>query len=83
MSAGPLRRVMDCVDAGSTSVIEVSGDTGLPTDVVRAALEQLRRMGRLPQQPIAMQCPPRGCGSCDVSGCGSGPVVLTLGRRGA
>lgn len=83
MSAGPLRMVLDCVQAGGTSVIEVSSRTGLPTDVVRAALEQLQRMGHLPQQPIAMQCPPRGCGSCDVSGCGSGAVMLTLGRRSA
>jgi hypothetical protein len=80
VSRGPLQEVLDAVDGGALTATELSRVTGLSTDLVRAALEQLQRMGRLAAEPVAMGCPPQGCGTCADAACSSGPVLVTLSR---
>ncbi|MFT3968931.1 MAG: hypothetical protein QM695_01285 [Micropruina sp.] len=70
--SGPVTTVLDALHQGVGSVTEVSRRTGLRVDVVRAAADQLVRMGRAQQCQLAVGCPPAGCGDC----------VLTCARRG-
>ena len=95
--SGPLTAVLHAFESGAGSLAEVGRRTGLASDVVAAAVEQLVRMGRLESRELAMGCPSTGCGGCasgaldGTPGCGAaapdpgrrGPalVVLTLRRR--
>ncbi len=76
--------MLDAIDDGALTVTEISASTGVGTEMVRTALEQLRRMGRLSSEPISVGCPPSGCGSCAVAStgeCATGPVLVGLSLR--
>lgn len=91
----PLQAVLAAVEQGCGSVDEISRATGLDRDPVRAALDHLRRMGRLEARELSMGCPGGGCGSCasgtaeGTAGCGAagpsatrrGPVLVQLSVR--
>ncbi|CAI9407571.1 hypothetical protein AESSP_01848 [Aestuariimicrobium sp. T2.26MG-19.2B] len=95
--SAPLSSVLAAFGAGALSLDEVADRTGLDRDVVDAAVDHLRRMGRLRATELAVGCPSGGCGSCAsgrpdaTAGCGaaapsahrSGPVLvqLSLPRR--
>ncbi|HET8601976.1 MAG TPA: FeoC-like transcriptional regulator [Segeticoccus sp.] len=95
MSASPSRAVLDAFAAGATSVDQVAGRTGLSADVVRTAVDQLVRLGRMDAKELTVGCPDGGCGSCASgtadggAGCGasgpsmrrSGPVLVSLAVR--
>lgn len=82
MSQGTLRSVLDAIDGGALTVVEVSSASGLPQERVRAALDTLQAMGRLSAQSLSAGCPPAGCGSCSVADdCVTGPVLIGLSRR--
>ncbi len=92
---GPLSVVLAAFGAGVTSVDEVCARTGLSRDVVDAAIDHLRRSGRLKATELALGCPSGGCGSCasgqvgGTAGCGAtgpssqrrGPVLVQLSLR--
>ena len=93
MSA-PLRQVLDAFTAGAGSRGEVARRTGLPSDVVDAAIEHLLRIGRLDAKELATSCPGGGCRGCasgvdGAPGCGAdspspvrrGPVLVQLTVR--
>jgi hypothetical protein len=61
---GPLRAVLAAVDAGEVTVVGLVRATGLPRDVVAAAVEHLTLTQRLSTLPLT--CPPAGCGGCPV-----------------
>ncbi|MBK8445457.1 MAG: hypothetical protein IPL41_01680 [Micropruina sp.] len=74
MVAGPLTTVLGALQDGAGSLGDVSRRTGLRLDVVRAASDQLVRMGRVQQCPLTLGCAAGGCGACPqaVEGrCGS------------
>lgn len=90
----PLRAVLAALADGAPSRHALAESTGLPRDVVDAALEHLVRMGRVEARELAVGCPDGGCGSCasgqgDAPGCGaagpsrarSGPVLVSLSVR--
>jgi hypothetical protein len=92
--ARPLQAVLDAFTAGAASLDEVSRVTGLPRDLVDAAVDHLVRMGRVSAQELTVGCPDGGCGSCasgsgGSAGCGasgpsaarSGPVLVALSVR--
>lgn len=82
MIRGSLRTVLDAIDGGALTVMEVSAATHLPQDVVRAALDTLQATGRLSTESLSGGCPPAGCGSCAVADdCVTGPVLIGLSRR--
>ncbi|MGN6608625.1 MAG: FeoC-like transcriptional regulator [Jatrophihabitans sp.] len=82
----PLRSVLDAIADGARSRHDLVTRTGLPLDVVDAAVEHLVRIGRLESTELAAGCPGGGCGSCasgvgDTPGCGaSGPSPVRSGR---
>ncbi len=67
MVSGPVTMVLDALNQGVGSVTEVSRRTGLRVDVVRAAADQLVRMGRAQECQLAVGCPPGGCGDCALA----------------
>lgn len=76
---GPLRSVVGALDAGATTRRAVVEQTGLPRDVVDAAVEHLVRVGRLTASRLTAGCPREGCGSCPVaSGCDGGRSALMV-----
>lgn len=77
MSAGPLRAVLDAIDSGALTSLEIRDRTSLPYETIRTALEQLERMGRLTSEQVAVGCPPAGCGSCDLTA-SCGPRLIGL-----
>lgn len=90
----PLRAVLESIEAGRSSVPDIAARTGLPPDIVRGAVDQLVRLGRLSAEAMAFGCPTSGCGSCPSgrggsAGCGTtgpaaqrqGPVLVTLRVR--
>lgn len=82
--SGPLSIVLAQVDAGISSVAEMSRRTGVAPDLLRAAMDHLVRTGRITTRSLALGCPPQGCGGCAVTGCGSsgtGRTSLTLLSR--
>lgn len=82
MSRGSLRAVLDAIDDGALTVVEVAASSGLSRDVVRAALDTLQATGRLSAESLSGGCPPAGCGSCAVADdCVTGPVLIGLSRR--
>lgn len=84
MVSGPLSIVLTQVEAGISSIAEMSRRTGLAPDVLRAAMDHLVRTGRITTRSLALGCPPQGCGGCAVTGCassGAGRTSLTLLSR--
>jgi hypothetical protein len=94
VSAGPLRAVLTAFDEGASSLDDVSRRTGLPRELVDAAVDHLVRMGRIQSKELTIGCPDGGCGSCasgsgGSAGCGadgpsatrSGPVLVALTVR--
>lgn len=94
--SGPLSLVLAEIAAGTPTVTAMIRNTGLPDDVVRAALDHLVRSGRVTSAELSIGCPSGGCGSCDSAlasgspGCGRaapdparrpGLVSLSLTRR--
>lgn len=90
----PLRAVLESIEAGTSSVADVAARTGLQPDVVRGAVDNLVRLGRLSAEAMAFGCPSGGCGSCasargGTPACGlsrasaqrQGPVLVTLRVR--
>ena len=65
--AGSVTAVLDALQHGAGSLTEVSRRTGLRVDVVRAAADQLVRLGRAQECPLAVGCPPAGCGDCTLA----------------
>ncbi|MFT3862260.1 hypothetical protein [Micropruina sp.] len=65
---GPVTAVLDALNDGAGSLAEVRRRTGLRADVVRAAADHLVRTGRVQQCPLALGCPPDGCGGCSLKG---------------
>jgi hypothetical protein len=63
-AGGPLRAVLRAVDDGAATVAGLVHATGLPRDVVVAAVEHLTRTGRFASLPP--RCPPTGCRGCAV-----------------
>jgi len=65
--------------ARSTS--DIARLTGLPTDVVSAAIDHLIQVGELAAEPLATGCPEEACGGCALAahGCAGQPVSF-LGR---
>jgi len=59
------------------SVREICHRTGLPRDLVDAALDHLVRTGRLKAESLASGCPEGACGGCAAR---HGCPVATLGR---
>ena len=79
MSGGPLRGVLDAIDAGALTAYDIHRATSLPYETIRTALEHLQRMGRLSPEPVATGCPPDGCGGCALT-TACGPVLIGLSR---
>lgn len=91
-SVRPLNAVLQAFDEGATSLDDIALRTSLSRDVVSAAVDHLRRMGRIEAKELSMGCPGGGCGSCasghhdGTPGCGSagpsperrGPVLVQL-----
>lgn len=65
-TGGPLRAVLRAVEGGEVTVAGLVAATGLPRDVVVAAVEHLTRSGRFASLPP--RCPPSGCRTCAVVG---------------
>lgn len=74
--AGPLTLVRRALAGGSVhDRRDLARVTGLPVDVVAAALEHLVQVGVVRAEPLAAGCPSTGCGGCPAStpgGCTSG-----------
>lgn len=95
MSTGVASRVLAAFADGATSVADAAARTGLPEDTVRAAVDQLVRLGRMDAAAMQTGCPSGGCGSCasgaadGTSACGApgpsatrrGPVLVQLRVR--
>ena len=91
----PLNAVLDAFEGGASTIDDIVTSTGMPRDVVLAAVDHLRRMGRLEARELVAGCPSGGCGSCAFShgdgtpGCGApsasperrGPVLVQLSLR--
>lgn len=86
MSVGPLRAVLDAMEAGAASTPAVVAATGLAPAIVDGAIEQLERLGRVRIETLAFGCPGGGCGTClwrsqDGPGCGSSTPSARAGAR--
>ncbi len=91
----PLNAVLEAFERGASTLDEIATRTGLRRDVVLAAVDHLRRMGRLEAREMTAGCPSGGCGSCAFAhgdgtpGCGAsaaslqrrGPVLVQLSLR--
>lgn len=66
---GPVTAVLDALTDGAGSLGEVRRRTGLRAEVVRAAADHLVRAGLVQQCPLAVGCPPEGCGGCALQVC--------------
>lgn len=90
--AGPLTLVRQALAAGTAqSRRDLARVTGLPADVVDAALDHLVQLGAVRAESLSSGCPASGCGGCPAStprGCASGSgsaggaVLLTLAPTG-
>ncbi|MBK9740164.1 MAG: hypothetical protein IPO93_11730 [Actinobacteria bacterium] len=72
----PLSAVLSAVSTGANTVGEIATRTGLSPDVVDAAVEHLRRMGKIGAVSLSSGCPDGGCTGC---GSPSGSGCLTIG----
>lgn len=66
-TAGPLRSVLDAVASGIPSVQGVVAATGLPRDVVEAAVDHLVRAGLLTSPNLAGSCSLVACRACPLA----------------
>lgn len=86
MSRGrPLHAVLHAFEQGASTIDEVASRTGMPSDVVVAAVDHLRRMGRLEARELVAGCPGGGCGSCAFAAAGTpgcAAAGAAPGRRG-
>ena len=81
-TASPLRAVLAQLDAGAPTLDEVARRTGLPRDVVGAAVDHLVRLGRVTSSTLGTACPDDGCATCPSgSGCPSTGTPAPAGRR--
>jgi hypothetical protein len=93
--SSPLRAVLAALADGAPSRAAVAASTGLPRDVVDAAVGHLLRIGRLDAVPLTVGCPETSCGRCvfrraGSSGCGgvrpsarrARPGLVSLSVRG-
>lgn len=78
---GPLTSVLEQVEAGTPTLVEIARRTGLSEEVARAAVDHLLRSGRLAADQVPIGCPPGGCGGCAVAASCSQPVMLSLSVR--
>lgn len=62
-AVAPMRAVLDAIADGASSSPEVSAATQLDIGVVRAAMDQLVRLGRL-EVTVLGRCSTGGCGTC-------------------
>jgi hypothetical protein len=83
--------VLDAARRGTASRADLAARTGLPPDVVDAAVDHLIRTGALHAETLGSACPAGGCAGCGAPtghGCGDaaartpGPVLITLGPVG-
>jgi hypothetical protein len=90
----PLRAVLQSFEAGATSVADITQDTGLSLDLVRAVMDQLIAMGKLRATALSSGCPVAApdCGACasasaDGAACqpepkqARGPVLIELNTK--
>lgn len=91
----PLHAVLDAFERGASTIDEIAGLTELSRDVIVAAVDHLRRMGRIEATGMVAGCPGGGCGSCAFAhgdgapGCGApgpspqrtGAVLVQLSLR--
>lgn len=93
-AAAPLRAVRAAIEDGSGTLRQIADVTGLPADVVAAAIDHLVRAGSLTASTLSIGCPEGGCGGCASGagtspGCGAaapssarrGPVLIALSPR--
>jgi hypothetical protein len=79
---GPLRAVLEAFASGVTVRADVCRITGLPRDVVDAAIGHLVRVGRITAKPLSMGCSESACGGCVFASPRSAACSL-IGRRPA
>ncbi|WP_353356686.1 hypothetical protein [Intrasporangium sp. DVR] len=75
--ARPLSAVLGAIRSGSGSVAAVEHATGLPRDVVEAAVDHLARVGRLTSESLSFGCPASGCGGCLLAARGDRPCAVS------
>ena len=81
-ATSPLRAVLAELDAGAPTLDEVARRTGLPRDVVGAAVDHLVRLGRVTSSALSTACPDDGCGTCPAgSACDAHGAPAPAGRR--
>lgn len=77
------------MQSGAHQRSDVVRETGLPADVVDAAIDHLVRIGRLTAQPLSSGCPAGGCSGCgspsghgcsDAAARTPGPVLISIAR---
>jgi hypothetical protein len=75
--AGPLSQIAAAfADPACRSVADLERATGLPRDVLDAALDHLVRTGQLRAETLASGCPEDACGSCAIrQGCSARPAA--------
>lgn len=66
----PLRSVLAAFTAGATSRDALCRITGLPRDVVDAAIDHLVRTGRIEASTLSTGCADGGCGGCVLAHAG-------------
>jgi hypothetical protein len=79
---GPLRAVLDAFASGATTRADVCRITGVPRDVVDAAIDHLVRVGRVSGKPLSIGCSDRACGGCVFTSTGPAGACFIAPRRG-
>jgi hypothetical protein len=77
---GPLVAVLNAFSQGARTRDAACRTSGLPDDVVDAAIDHLLRIGRLSLLPLASDCSPGGCGGCPIAEAGKGCSIRTARR---
>lgn len=72
---GPLQAVLTQIAQGTPTLALMARNTGLPADVLRAALDHLIRIGRVDAESLG-GCAGDGCAGCALS------AVCAPSRRG-
>ena len=74
---GPLIAVLNAFSQGASTRDAARRMSGLPDDVVDAAVDHLVRTGRLALLPLASGCLAGGCGGCPIAEAGNGCPIRT------
>jgi hypothetical protein len=74
---GPLVAVLDAFSQGASTRRAACRISGLPQDVVDAAVDHLVRTGRLSLLLLASGCEAGGCGGCPIARAGKGCPTKT------